>query len=232
MALREFEIVALETPEIEIKECADSAPEIEAEEKTRVSFGHSPKPSSDNEDATWLFWDEEQGKYVDSGFLVGVKAGGDTVYSVNGKTKRVVLTASDVGALPDDTKIPDKVSELQNDAGYLTEHQDLSEYAKKDEIPEVPEPVTEETVAGWGFTKNGGTYVKPAGGIPKSDLAAGVIPTVPTKVSAFQNDAGYLKEHQSLADYAKRSEIPAAVTDSHINALIDAKLGEIENGYY
>lgn len=35
------------------------------------------------------------------------------------------------------------------------------------------------------------------------------IPTVPTNVSAFTNDAGYLTEHQSLADYALKSEIPS-----------------------
>ena len=32
-------------------------------------------------------------------------------------------------------EIPNKVSELDNDAGYLTEHQDLSNYATKDELP-------------------------------------------------------------------------------------------------
>ena len=37
--------------------------------------------------------------------------------------------------------------------------------------------VTESIVSGWGFTKNTGTYSKPSGGIPKSDLASGVIPT-------------------------------------------------------
>ena len=35
-------------------------------------------------------------------------------------------------------------------------------------------------------------YTKPSGGIPATDLAAGVIPTVPSNVSAFENDAGYL----------------------------------------
>lgn len=47
-----------------------------------------------------------------------------------------------------------------------------------------------------------GAYVKPAGGIPASDIASGVIPSVPTNVSAFANDAGYLTQHQSLAGYA------------------------------
>lgn len=31
------------------------------------------------------------------------------------------------------------------------------------------------------------------------------IPTVPTKISAFENDAGYLTQHQSLDGYAKTS---------------------------
>ena len=42
-------------------------------------------------------------------------------------------------------------------------------------------------------------YQKPSGGIPASDLAAGVIPTVPTNVSAFTNDAGYLTAHQDIS---------------------------------
>jgi hypothetical protein len=37
-----------------------------------------------------------------------------------------------------------------------------------------------------------GTYSKPSGGIPASDLAAGVIPTVPTKTSELQNDSGFV----------------------------------------
>jgi hypothetical protein len=37
-----------------------------------------------------------------------------------------------------------------------------------------------------------GAYVKPVGGIPASDLAAGVIPTVPTKVSDLTNDSGFV----------------------------------------
>ena len=37
------------------------------------------------------------------------------------------------------TEIPTKVSELENDSGYLTEHQSLVDYAKKTEIPTIPE---------------------------------------------------------------------------------------------
>ena len=63
------------------------------------------------------------------------------VSSVNGKSGAVSLNATDVGALPDNTVIPTvptRVSAFQNDAGYLTQHQDLSAYAKKSDIPTVP----------------------------------------------------------------------------------------------
>lgn len=40
-----------------------------------------------------------------------------------------------------------------------------------------------------------------------------VIPEVPTNVSAFNNDAGYLTEHQDLSEYAKLSDIPTFETE-------------------
>lgn len=36
----------------------------------------------------------------------------------------------------------------------------------------IPAAVTEQTVSNWGFTKNTGTYNKPVGGIPDSDIAS------------------------------------------------------------
>lgn len=95
--------------------------------------------------------------------LISAKLGGSggggsggAVSSVNGKTGTVVLTATDVGALPADTPIP--------------------------------AAVTEQTVSGWGFTKNTGTYSKPSGGIPKSDLANDVQTSLLPVVSASDND--------------------------------------------
>ena len=46
--------------------------------------------------------------------------GGGAVDSVNGQTGDVVLDAEDVGALPDNTVIPTKTSDLTNDSGFLT----------------------------------------------------------------------------------------------------------------
>lgn len=107
-------------------------------------------------------------------------------------------------------EVPAKVSELENDKGYLTEHQSLEGYAKTADLAQVAktgsyndlaDKPTIPSTTGLASTK----YV--------DDKVAGiVIPTVPTKVSAFENDAGYLTEHQSLAEYAKKTEIPAPYT--------------------
>ena len=47
--------------------------------------------------------------------------------------------------------------------------------------------VTESTVSGWGFTKNTGTYSKPSGGIPKSDLASAVQTSLEKADTALQS---------------------------------------------
>ena len=56
------------------------------------------------------------------------------VDSVNGKTGVVVLNATDVGALPSTTVIPDKTSQLDNDSGFIT-NAALTDYAKTTDIP-------------------------------------------------------------------------------------------------
>ena len=53
----------------------------------------------------------------------------------------------------------------------------------------IPSAVTEQTVAGWGFTKNTGTYSKPSGGIPASDLASAVQTSLGKADTALQPDA-------------------------------------------
>ena len=60
-----------------------------------------------------------------------IKQVGGKVDSVNGMTGDVVLD------------IPSKTSQLENDSGFLTEHQSLADYAKKSEIPDVSGYVTD-----------------------------------------------------------------------------------------
>lgn len=53
--------------------------------------------------------------------------------------------------------------------------------------PTIPSAVTESTVSGWGFTKNSGTYSKPSGGIPKTDLANEIQTSLGKADSALQS---------------------------------------------
>ena len=82
--------------------------------------------------------------------------------------------------------------------GYLTEHQALSNYALKTEIPTVPTNVS-------AFTNDAG-YLTEHQSLKDYALKT-EIPTVPTKVSEFENDAGYL------------TSVPEKyVTDEELNA--------------
>lgn len=64
------------------------------------------------------------------------------------------------------------------------------------------------------FNVAGGTDVNLSEYAKKTD-----IPVIPTKVSAFTNDVGYLTQHQDLSNYA---------TKTYVQNL----LGVIENGTY
>lgn len=68
--------------------------------------------------------------------ITGVKGNKETTY----RTGNVNLTPADIGALPDTTEIPvvpTNVSAFDNDAGYLTQHQSLTDYPKKTELANV-----------------------------------------------------------------------------------------------
>ena len=139
--------------------------------------------------------------------------------------------------------IPKLVSQLTNDAGYITEHLDLSNYAEKDELHEhnnkdvldginlvrmqawdnaaskndidlelyalkddlhehtnfdVLEQIDQDKINAWDSYKSfSGDY---------NDLEN--TPAIPKKLSELENDANFLTEHQSLEDYALKSEIP------------------------
>lgn len=59
--------------------------------------------------------------------------------------------------------------------------------SNKANVSDIPAAVTESTVSGWGFTKNAGTYSKPSGGIPKTDLASAVQTSLGKADTALQS---------------------------------------------
>lgn len=88
--------------------------------------------------------------------------------------------------------------------------------------PTIPSAVTESTVSGWGFTKNTGTYSKPSGGIPKSDLASAVQTSLGKADTALQS---YTEQYKgTITGVAINGTaiatsgvayIPSASTESH-----------------
>ena len=96
--------------------------------------------------------------------------------------------------------VPNKVSAFENDAGYLTSHQSLKDYATKSWVQNQGYLTQHQDISGLA-TKL------------ELQTVEDKIPTIPTKVSAFEHDAGYLTQHQSFANYALKSELPKKVSD-------------------
>ena len=87
--------------------------------------------------------------------------------------------------------------------------------------PTIPSAVTESTVSGWGFTKNTGTYSKPSGGIPKTDLASAVQTSLGKADTALQS---YTEQYKGTVTGVKIN----GTTKSPVNGIVD--LGTIEGG--
>lgn len=118
--------------------------------------------------------------------------------------------------------VPTNVSAFTNDAGYLTEHQSLNDYYTKTESDgkyATQVVVNEEIAARINDIRNVNATLE-----SKADKSE--IPTVPTNVSAFTNDAGYLTQHQSLDNYYTKTEV---------NTSLESKADKTEipnlNGY-
>ena len=90
-------------------------------------------------------------------------------------TAASAVQKSDITGLGIPGSVPTNVSAFTNDAGYLTQHQDIS--GKID--------VTEKGAA------NGVAELNANGIVPSDQL--------PANVSAFYNDAGYLTQHQDIS---------------------------------
>lgn len=109
--------------------------------------------------------------------------------------------------------VPTNVSAFNNDAGYLTEHQSLSGYATEQWV-ENKHYITGVDLSDYATTQwvENQHYIT---GVDLSDYALkSEIPVVPTNVSAFNNDAGYLTEHQSLSAYSTTSEVTTLINQS------------------
>lgn len=82
--------------------------------------------------------------------------------------------------------------------------------------PTIPSAVTEATVSGWGFTKNTGTVTSVNNVSPVNGNVTLSIPTVPTNISAFTNDSGYITT-SALNGYEQTSNKVTSISSSSTN---------------
>ena len=151
--------------------------------------------------------------------LDGIETGAEvnTVDTVNGKTGEVNLTAEDVGALPNDTPIPSKTSDLKNDSGFITGYTEtdptVPSWAKASTKPSYTyNEITEKPILSTVATT--GSY---------DDLSdKPTIPTTASEVDALPNTTKYgasLYLSINTTDY----KVTAQLKDQNGNNLGDAK---------
>lgn len=141
--------------------------------------------------------------------LQGGGGGGVTVddeisgTSENPVQNKVIKAALDEKANASD--VPTKTSDLQNDSGFLTQHQSLEAY---------------RTAAAQDVIDAGkGTYSKPSGGIPKTDLASAVQTSLGKADTALQS---YTETDPTVPSWAKQSSKPS-YTASEVGAVAMAQ---------
>lgn len=134
----------------------------------------------------------------DKGYITSYTETDPTVPSWAKAATKPSYTASEVGALPSTTKIPGALSDLNEDATHRV--------------------VTDAEKEAWNAKSNFSGNYADLNGKP-------TIPTVPTKISAFENDAKYLttftETDPTVPDWAKAKEKPT-YTASEVGALPDS----------
>ena len=137
------------------------------------------------------------------------------------------------------SELPSKTSQLVNDSGYLTEHQDISHKADKSELhnhenKSVLDSITSTKISQWNNKSNfSGNY---------NDLTNK--PTIPTKVSQLTNDSNFLTSipseyvtestlnskgylvAQDIVNKADKTELHSHTNKSVLDGITSAKVSQ------
>lgn len=114
-------------------------------------------------------------------------AASDAANSAAIASQKAAEIAVDLATKADKSEIPTLVSQLQNDAGYLSQE-------------------TDPTVPAWAKAQTKPTYTaQEVGALPDNTF-------IPSKVSDLTNDAGYLTEHQDISGKANAADLAAVAT--------------------
>lgn len=158
------------------------------------------------------------------------------VQSVNGKTGAVQLSASEVGALPNSTKIPTKTSDLTNDSGFITNLvNNLANYYLKSETY-TQEEINQKLSIIPKFS------IKVVSSLPTSDINDTTVYLVKSGEDENNLYTEYIyvdgawellgKQSVDLSDYALKSDIPTTLSELTNDAgFITKYVSDLENYY-
>ena len=161
---------------------------------------------------------EQGGTYDDSNLRAELrnKADHSEIERISGQIA-ILEQKTDKDTIYDDSTLKQRVSALEskseidtssfvtkqelNGKGYLTAHQPLTEYAKKSELPQ---PYNDTEIKSRVAHLESKPELDTSGLVTKQELA----------------NKGYLTEHQSLTDYARKSELPQPYNDTELKSRI------------
>lgn len=169
---------------------------------------------------------EQGGTYDDSNLRAELenKADRTEIAQITGKIE-VLEQKTDNDTIYDDSALKQRLSVLESkpniDAsalvtkqeleskGYLTQHQSLTEYAKKSELHQ---PYNDTEIKSRVSRLESKPEIDTSSFVTKQELA----------------NKGYLTEHQSLTEYAKKSELPQPYNDTEVKARIHTLETKVE----
>ena len=130
-------------------------------------------------------------------------------------------TLNDLGIQPAgnyalESEMPTKTSDLTNDSGFITGYTETDPT-----VPSYVKNITQANITSWNNKSDfSGNY---------NDLTnKPTIPVVPTNVSAFTNDVGYLTQHQDISGKANKiSVVQTSASTIEINSNTFYKFGEV-----
>ena len=147
---------------------------------------------------------------------------------------------TNISTLAKKSEIPTKVSQLTNDAGYLTKEQDLSAYAKKSDLagfiktsdltPYAKKDWVQNWVEDQGFLKS--IEIPDISGLAKKSDLNNYVKTSSLSSYAKKSDLtpyaskdwvtsqGFLTESQDMSDYAKKSDLNGYVKASSLTSTL------------
>jgi hypothetical protein len=172
----------------------------------------------------------------DAGFITGYTETDPTVPAWAKAAKKPVYTAGEVGALPDTTVIPGKLSDLTADAAHRTvtdaEKSTWNAKANTSDIPTKVSELTNDKGFLTGYTETDPTvpaWAKAASKPSYTPSEVGALPNttkIPSKTSDLTNDSGfitgYTETDPTVPGWAKASSKPS-YSKSEVG------LGNVEN---